>query len=151
MIKQAPEPTLKMYIREVDSAINYELLNRLQKQCLPNDTIYNVLTGHWWIAYDNNVPIAFAGMVRSNRWLDAGYLCRSGVITQYRGKGIQKKLVAVREKKAKKLHWNWLITDTYHNPASSNSLINAGFKLFDPSEPWGANGTLYWRKRIHAI
>jgi hypothetical protein len=41
-----------------------------------------------------------------------------------------------------------LITDTYLNPASSNSLISCGFRLFEPSNPWGARGTLYWRKKL---
>jgi hypothetical protein len=41
-----------------------------------------------------------------------------------------------------------LVTDTHDNPASANSLIARGFKLFDPTKPWGATGTLYWRLKL---
>ena len=53
-----------------------------------------------------------------------------------------------RVDKARRLGWNWLITDTYDNPASSNSLISCGFKLYDPNVPWGTKGALYWRKKL---
>jgi GNAT superfamily N-acetyltransferase len=129
-----------------------KILIYLQKKCLPGDSLFDISTGYWWIVYDENMlPIGFAGMVRSYRWNDCGYLCRAGIIEEHRGHGIQKKLLKIREKQAKKLGWNWLITDTTDNPASSNSLINCGFKLYAPQKPWGYTQTLYWRKRINAV
>jgi GNAT superfamily N-acetyltransferase len=124
-------------------------LSVLQKKCLPYDTPYDTHLGFWWITYDSlNHPCAFAGLVHSVRWVDCGYLCRAGVLPSYRGQGLQKKLIRVRVRQAKALGWNWLVTDTYNNPASSNSLISCGFKLFEPSKPWGAKGTLYWRLNL---
>jgi GNAT superfamily N-acetyltransferase len=139
-----------MKIKQVDTSVvaNVELLNTLQKECLPYDKTYDVSDGNWWVAHQDGKSIAFAGLVRSSRWGDTGYLCRSGVIPSARGRGVQKKLIRVRSLYAKKMGWAWLITDTYYNPASSNSLISCGFKLFDPSVPWGARGTLYWRKKL---
>ena len=124
-------------------------LTTLQQKCLPGDTPTDTTTGWWWIVYDAlNLPCAFAGLIPSVRWSDTGYLCRAGVIPNCRGQGIQKRLIRARVRQAKALGWNWLITDTYENPASSNSLIACGFKLFEPSKPWGAIGTLYWRKKL---
>ena len=124
-------------------------LDALQKKCLPGDTPSDTTTGWWWIVYDAlNLPCAFAGLVPSIRWLDTGYLCRAGVISSHRGQGLQKRLIRARVRQAKALGWNWLITDTYENPASSNSLIACGFKLFEPTKPWGADKTLYWRKKL---
>ncbi len=38
------------------------------------------------------------------------------------------------------------------NPASANSLIAVGFKMFEPSKPWGLKTALYWKCRIkHAV
>jgi GNAT superfamily N-acetyltransferase len=139
----------KVDTRDADIA---KTLSYLQKKCLPGDDLFDITTGHWWVVYeDNMLPIGFAGMVRSFSWYDCGYLCRSGIVKEWRGKGLQKKLISIREKQAKKLGWNWLISDTTDNPASSNSLINRGFKLYDPSRPWGFKNTLYWRKQLYAV
>jgi GNAT superfamily N-acetyltransferase len=140
-----------MKIKRVDircSAIQNNLA-QLQQKCLPGDSPFDTTQGYWWLVYDAlNFPCAFGGLVPSMRWLDTGYLCRAGVLSGYRGHGIQKKLIRARIRQAKALGWRWLVTDTYLNPASSNSLIATGFKLFEPSKPWGATQTLYWRKKL---
>lgn len=142
---------MKFHIRYVDTrnASIRNVLLYLQKKCLPSDKPCPVDHGHWWIAYtETDIPVGFAGLVRSSRWWDTGYLCRAGVVPNYTGNGIQKKLIRVRVLKAKKLNWNWLITDTTANPASSNSLISEGFKLYEPSMPWAYKYSLYWRLNI---
>ena len=124
-------------------------LSVLQKKCLPADALYETNSGFWWIVYDSiNLPCAFAGLVPSVRWADTGYLCRAGVLPSHRGQGVQKRLIRARVRQARALGWRWIITDTYENPASSNSLIACGFKLFEPTKPWGATGTLYWRLNL---
>ena len=116
------------------------------------DTPYDTQRGHWWIAYtEEGKPIGFAGIVRSISWYNCGYLCRAGVVYGYTGKGLQKRLINVRLRQAKKLNWEWAITDTTNNPASSNSLINQGFKLYEPTKPWAFKHSLYWRKRLNAV
>ena len=140
-----------MKIKRVDvrhSQIQTEL-SVLQEKCLPFDTPYDTNYGYWWIVYDAlNSPSAFAGLVSSVRWADCGYLCRAGVLPSHRGRGVQKRLIRVRIRQARALGWKWLITDTYENPASANSLIATGFKMYEPSQPWGATGTLYWRLKL---
>jgi GNAT superfamily N-acetyltransferase len=137
-----------MKIKQLDAIDHEHLLIKMQKSCLPNDELYDVTKGFWWGAFDNDICVGFCGLVPSTRWGDCGYLCRSGVARAFRGKGIQKKLIKARERKARALGWNWLITDTTDNPASSNSLISCGFKLFNPTIPWGGKNTLYWRKHL---
>ena len=139
----------KVDVRDVDIA---KTLIYLQKQCLPSDSICDIKKGHWWIAYDEQMfPVGFAGMVRSYNFFDCGYLCRAGVVEKHQGKGIQKLLIKARERHAKRLGWNWLISDTTDNPASANSLISCGFKLYNPSSPWGFKHALYWRKQLYAV
>jgi GNAT superfamily N-acetyltransferase len=124
-------------------------LSVLQEKCLPYDTPFNVTQGYWWIVYDSfDNPCAFGGLVRSVRWSNVGYLCRAGVLPSHRGQGVQKRLIRARIRQAKALGWDWLITDTHENPASSNSLIATGFKLYEPLQPWGAKSTLYWRIKL---
>lgn len=139
----------KFSIRRVDGKKEKELLNHLQKEILPDDVPDSVESGWWWIARtDTGLPIGFCGIKPSSKWSDTMYLCRAGVLPAFQGQGLQRRLIRVRERFAKELGMNWIITDTYFNPPSSNSLIKCGFKLFLPSEPWGYKTAQYWRKRI---
>jgi GNAT superfamily N-acetyltransferase len=142
---------MKFTIRKVDikNPSNQTVLLYLQKKILPQDAPYKPDRGHWWVAYaEDGKPVAFAGLVRSIVWNDTGYLCRAGVLDGYTGNGLQKRLISVRMRQAKKLGWNWLITDTTENPASSNSLISMGFKLYEPSTPWSFKNALYWKLKL---
>lgn len=132
----------------VDGAKHARVLRQLQRAALPYDEPMSTEEGSWWVTRVNDTPVAFAGSKRSSRWSDTTYLCRAGVIPLFRGLGIQKTLIRVREAAARKAGRAWLITDTLDNPASANNLIACGFRLYDPHVPWGAKGTLYWRKRI---
>jgi GNAT superfamily N-acetyltransferase len=139
-----------MKIQRVDIRLDsvQTRLSVLQKKCLPYDKPYDTTHGYWWIATSNGVDCGFAGLVYSSRWSDCGYLIRAGVVPNYRGRGLQKKFIRVRIRQAKTLKMNWLITSTYDNPASANSLISCGFKMFNPSQPWMARHTSYWRLKL---
>ena len=142
---------MKFIVKKVDTRIPsvQTTLIFLQKKILPQDVPADTTRGHWWIAYAPcGKPVAFAGIVRSTRWTDTGYLCRAGVIDEFTGNGLQLRLIQARLRKAKELGWAWCITDTTDNPASSNSLINAGFKLYTPANPWGFPRALYWKRKI---
>jgi predicted acetyltransferase len=123
-------------------------LSVLQKKCLPFDKPYETDHGYWWIATKDGVDCGFAGLVYSSRWSDCGYLVRCGVVADHRGFGLQKKFIRVRIRQANALGLNWLITSTYDNPASANSLISCGFKMFDPTNPWMTKHTSYWRLKL---
>jgi GNAT superfamily N-acetyltransferase len=123
-------------------------LAELQRICLPYDQPLDTNFGSWWIASQDGRDIGSAGLVRSVSWIDCGYLCRAGVVPTHRGQGLQKKFIRVRIRQAKALGWKWLISDTTENPASANSLISCGFKMFEPSKPWGFKNSLYWRKKL---
>jgi N-acetylglutamate synthase-like GNAT family acetyltransferase len=123
-------------------------LSALQKICLPYDQPVDTNFGSWWIATKDGNDIGFAGLVRTVSWTDCGYLCRAGVVPDARGQGLQKQFIRVRLRQAKALGWRWVVTDTTDNLASANSLIATGFKLFQPTKPWGFKNTLYWRKKL---
>jgi GNAT superfamily N-acetyltransferase len=137
-------------VRQVDGSLENQaaLLHWLQLETLSGDTPLTTIVGWWWILYQDDRPIGFCSLRRSAQWGDTGYLCRAGILPKYRGKGLQKRLIRVRERQAKRLKMNWLITDTYNNPASANSIIACGFRMFTPSKPWGADETCYWRKKL---
>lgn len=137
-------------IRKVDgkSEVNAALLLWLQLQILPYDTPADTSQGHWWVAFRGDQPAAFCGMYTSQRDPAIGYLCRAGVLPEFRGMRLQRRLIAVRERAAKKLGFTSLNTDTTPgNPASSNNLIACGFRMFSPSLEW-AEGSCYWQKPL---
>jgi GNAT superfamily N-acetyltransferase len=137
-----------MRLRRAVTAADHDGIADLQIQTLPSDKPLDSCVGDWWLIYHDGEPVAFAGMKLSRLWVDCQYLCRSGVVPAHRGKGLQRRLIKVREHYARQAGMNWLITDTTQNPASSNSLMACGFRLYEPAAPWGNRYTLYWRKRI---
>jgi GNAT superfamily N-acetyltransferase len=125
-----------------------ETLRTMQLHCLPDDEPYFPKNGWWWVGLDQRQVVAFCLVIPSSQWGDTAYLARSGVMPAWRGKGLQKRMVTIREQFAKKRGYRWMITDTTDNPASANNLISRGYKLYKPKNPWGYEITLYWRKRL---
>lgn len=104
--------------------------------------------GHWWIVFHAGEPVGFCCICQSTLGPEYGYLKRAGVLPDHRGKGLQRRMIRVREKKARENGWRTVITDTTANPHSSNSLIAAGYRMFEPPVKWAYNCSNYWRKDL---
>ena len=104
--------------------------------------------GRWWFAYFKETPIAFAGVVPSTHVRNAGYVCRVGVLTAHCGRGLQLRLMRAIQALARRSGWTCLVSDTTRNIASANNFIRAGYRLYQPQNPWAFADTLYWRKTI---
>jgi GNAT superfamily N-acetyltransferase len=137
-------------IREVDGEDEdiAETLDALHDLCFLDAALrvkYDY--GHWWIAYACKEPAGFAGITPSTIGPGVGYLKRAGVLPAHRGHGLQRRLLKVREARARKLGWSSVITDTTDNVPSANNLIASGYRLFSP-EPWAFKHSLYWMKEL---
>src|ERR1700731_1353925 len=104
--------------------------------------------GHWWLAYHEDLPIAFAGVVPSTLAVNAGYFCRVGVLKRHCGNALQLRLMRALELRGRHNGWNSIVSDTTDNVASANNFIRAGYQLYRPRCPWAWPNTLYWRKPI---
>ena len=136
-------------IREIDGGDNADILTELHSQCFGSEAPqadYDI--GHWWLAYYEKEPIGFAGLTPSQFTSYCGYLKRAGVLPEHRGHGLQRRLVRVRESRARKNGWSRIVTDCTDNPASANNLFKAGYRMFTPKAPWFRESTLYWIKSI---
>ena len=123
------------------------ILTSLQLACLPEDEPMATNEGYWWLGFDGKQSAAFCSSRPSSQWEDAMYMSRCGVLPAWRGKGLQRKMLSIRERHARKLGYTWSITDTTENPASANNLIRNKYKIIEPSSPWGLNEqTIYWTK-----
>jgi len=105
-------------------------------------------TGYWWIAFDDGVPCAFANMNPSVRWEQTGHLSIAGVMPEWRGQGLQKRLIMKRVAYARKLGWHTVITDTINsNAPSMRSLIACGFRPYNPKVEWAdKDSSVYWKR-----
>jgi RimJ/RimL family protein N-acetyltransferase len=137
-----------MEIRRVNlNQKSQEDLEWLDRLSFPGDTPYPKKGAEWWIAYDEKTCIGFAGI--KNVGHDTAFLCRVGVIKAYRGQGLQKKMVRVRERWARSRGFHYIITYTSaYNLKSANSLIQCGYRLYNPQNPYGMENALYFRKNL---
>ena len=133
-------------ISQVSGTAYAVALAGLQVLCLPDDTPLPTDAGEWWLVTASGLPVAFAALSESPLTIRSGFLSRAGVLPAHRGNGLQAALIKAREKRARQLGYLALVTNTYDNPQSGNNLIRAGFSLFTPEDPWGCDGTNYWRK-----
>lgn len=103
---------------------------------------------HWWLVFDDDKIVGYAGLDTTSL-KDKAFLCRAGVLPEYRGLGIHKKLIKARERMAKKLGFDRVVTYTSHdNIKSSNSLIKRGYLLYRPGAEWGINNATYFSKEL---
>jgi GNAT superfamily N-acetyltransferase len=104
--------------------------------------------GYWWLAYHEGIPVAFAGVVPSTHAYNAGYFCRVGVLKKHCGNRLQLRLMRALELRARYNGWSCIVSDSTGNLASANNFIRAGYRLYQPQDPWVWPSTLYWRKSI---
>jgi GNAT superfamily N-acetyltransferase len=139
-------------IREVDGLDDevIETLDELHDACFEgNAPRVQYDTGHWWLAYYGRQPVAFSGIIPSTLGVGIGYFNRVGVLPQYRGRGLQRRLMRCLEACARRNGWVAVITDTTDNVPSANNMIKAGYKLFDPPYGrWAFEHSNYWMKEL---
>lgn len=137
---------------KVDTSIR-AIANQLEAMhlaCFPDFPVTQ-MHGDWWFAMarDKVEPVAFAGLWPSVRFPAAGYLCRAGVMPSARGQGLQRRMIKVREREAKRRQWTALFSDAdAANPHSVNNLFSCGFRAFTPPALWDGEGFVYFRKII---
>jgi GNAT superfamily N-acetyltransferase len=138
-------------IREVDSHDDdvADMLTDLHRLTFfDSASIPDFEDGHWWLAFRQGTPVAFAGVISSMRVRNAGYFSRVGVLKKHCGNGLQLRLMRAIESRARSNGWNCVVSDTTDNVASANNFIRAGYRLYEPQCPWAWSNTLYWRKFV---
>ncbi len=135
-------------IRQADLPVAVIVLDEI---CFPHDDRVNPADCLWWVAWHGTQPVAYAGMrlCKDPRNLGLAFLNRAGVVPEHRGRGLQKRLIRTRENAARRLAVTELVSYCMtYNVASINSLVNCGFRFYDPATKWGGTSAVYLCKPI---
>lgn len=127
-----------------------EIVARLDRKIFEGDAPVHMPGSFWWILYAEGEPIGFAG-VRIIDGGESGYLYRAGILPAYRGMGLQRRLIRVRERWCRKQHLKSCVTYVLpNNTASLNNLLRLGYISYKPSYTYGEKTGLcvYLRKMI---
>lgn len=127
----------------------------LDADCFPHDVPPEWDSAHWMVAMDKGRPAAYCAWRQESR---AGFLYRAGVAKAYRGQGVQRQMIALREgaMKAAKLPLAVTYTDA-DNAASMRNLIAEGYLPYDPdtglrlsgpAKRLGRCGFVHWEKKL---
>lgn len=124
-----------MHIRRASTA-DIKYVKQLDRTifCKPyGDDPADLSNAAWWLVWDGDRPVAYAGLghwPHLPAYSDIAYLRRCGVLKAYRGRQLQRRLIDVRVRAARRLGLSRAVTYTsYENAASANNLIAAGFRM----------------------
>lgn len=118
------------------------ILTALHTLTFPSDPIPEWRPdGLAWIVRDAGEPVAFlyCEPMADGAW----YFSRVGVMPAARGRGLQRSLMRLMQRA---LRDKVLVSTTYENPASANNFVRERWLTYLPASPWGAAGTIYWRR-----
>jgi GNAT superfamily N-acetyltransferase len=121
---------------------------RLHWELFPGDLWeYNGETA-CWLMYEDDEPIGFATADLLPEG-DTVFLSRAGILPGSQGRGLQKRLIRVREKWAKAQGAGWVITyTTLQNYPTLVNLIRTGYKFYTPVDAWVGPDVHYYIKEL---
>lgn len=133
---------------------NGEILDESLYERLKNLDLYYVFPGCgnefksnrvWWVIMDEDRIIAYAALAYLT-----DRVClyvRAWVHKDYRGLGLQRRLIKHRIRHARQMKCKTIVTYTTNdNPASGNNLFHCGFRQFLPEYKYAGKEMVYYRK-----
>lgn len=123
-------------------------MRELHEKTLPGDEFYLHSGNHYWSIINSNGN--YCGFCMAT---DIGhnmvFLSRAGVLKRYRGKGLHKRMIRIREAFAKRNGFKILITyTTKDNYSSFSHLIKEGYKIYEPEYAYAGPNVFYFIKEI---
>ena len=126
---------------------NHNEFLKLYFDLLGEETLFNFFNHRCWVVRDKGKAVAFcSSVVRKERYV---YFSSCGVTEDYRGKGLQRRMIRHRLKKAKEDGAE--VAYTYTSKDNEPSFLNLqreGFELYVPEDEYAGRDFLYWRKYL---
>lgn len=120
-------------LKELDKQIFYGCANEFKKN------------RDWWVIEEEGKIVAYCGCIYSEG------ICifnRAWVHRDYRGDGIQSKMIKARLKAAKETCNVAITYTTFDNVPSANNLIKNKFIMYNPLYAYAGNDKLYFIRRL---
>lgn len=134
---------------------DHETIKRLDREIFGEDvetdcgSRYDAENIVWWLAWIGDELAGFCGLKVMSDDGKYGYLNRAGVVKKFRGNGLQRKLIQVRDAEARRRGLVCNITYTAPgNWPSANNLVRCGYTMYDPQQRYGLKGSLYFMKEF---
>jgi len=131
---------------EISEIIHH--FNALAPEIFPALEPKHLECGYWWLAYLEQEPVAFAGLVTFEPCTETAYLKRCYVLPDHIGHGLQLRLMTARELKARELGYTRVVAECAEHSHSNLNFRRAGFEIITPEQAWGAPNSVYWRKLL---
>ena len=120
----------------------YQRLMRLDAKIFPGCNNEFKPNREWWVKVNRGEIVAYCGCLYSE---GVCIFVRAWVSPEFRGKGLQRLMIAKRLNAAKSNRCECAITYcTYDNIPSANNLIKSGFLLYTPAYKY-AGDMLYFK------
>lgn len=125
-----------------------ELVTWLNNKIFPGEPLHIYPTDICWVLTIDGYAAGFCTLrplIDTKGKSFCGYMNRAGILKWGRGKRYHKKLIDVRIKYCKRNYVDKIITYTIpENFASANSLIDRGFRLYEPEYKYADDDSLYF-------
>ena len=99
----------------------------------------------WWVRVAGNRIVAYCGCLYSE---GVCIFVRAWVHADYRGQGMQRKMIRLRVKAARRDCSVAITYTTSDNYPSANNLIREGFLLYQPAYMYAGDRMLYFKKVV---
>ena len=138
------------------AAADEALILRLDKICFPIDAPPVFAGAHWFIGWDGDEPAAYcAWKTVEHNGVPVGFHYRGGVLPNWRGHGLQRRMLRLREEEMRLLDLAKAVTYTDADGAASmRNLIAEGYRPYAPTPTTtlsglgrlGRVGFVHWEK-----
>jgi len=133
-------------------------ISRMDALCFPVDAPPVIAGAQWFIGWDGQEPAAYcAWKPVDHDDVSVGFHYRAGVLPTWRGHGLQRQMIRLRERRMRDSGLSRAVTYTDADAAASMSnLIAEGYRPYVPSPTTtlsglgrlGRVGFVHWRKNL---
>jgi ribosomal protein S18 acetylase RimI-like enzyme len=144
--------------RPVGSPEDEQQILRMDAVCFPLDEPPTITGAEWCIGWDGSRPAAYcAWKTVEHDGVPVGFHYRGGVLAEYRGRGVQRQMLRLRETRMRAQGLRAAVTYTDADGAASmRNLIAEGYRPYAPTPTTtlsgpgrlGRVGFVHWRKSL---